>query len=406
LTGPAPKLLSILVKTFETDANVFLLLILFKSKVYILLIMVKNGNDTMALPENVQKVKDSYDQGLRTNPEIENATGLGPACINNIRTQLRKEGYWTATPIYGSRKGVLNSSTMEMIEEMKLLLKVINPQSVRQIFYGLVVKELIENTKNAYASVSGWVTTARLKGMIPWDYVVDRTRTPQRLNMYEDLEDFARYAAYWYRSNWWKDQEQRIIFWCEKDALSGVIWPVVKDYGVPLYVGKGFDSWSSIKDAADDFGTGENVTILYAGDLDTAGVFINQSLMNRLAKLGCHPTMERIALNPEHIEKWDLKASYAKRSLSKEQMEDGEGTHGERAWCTRVDKFVKEYGDIAVELDAIPPLEFRKLIKEEIENRIDLPALRVAQAKDECAKERIQEAIEDVYLDDCGNEEE
>jgi hypothetical protein len=360
--------------------------------------------------ERCQIVKDAYDKGIHTTDDLMAATGLPRSTVNDIKTNLRNKGEIgpkTEEELkIHSRKGILNNSTMQMIEEINKLLAVVHPQTVRQVFYGLVVKELVENLKTEYANVSNWITNGRLQDLIPWEYIEDRTRAPQRLNFHDSLEEFAFQVSRWYRSNWWQQQERRIVFWCEKDALAGVIWPVVRDYGVPMYIGKGFDSWSSIKDAAEDFGTGEDVTILYAGDLDTAGVFINESLMSRLARLGCHPEMVRIALNPEQQEKWKLKASYAKRAVSKLELPEGEVSQGVKAWATRVKKFIEEYGDIAIELDAIPPLEFRKLIKEEIESRIDLPALRTAQAKDECARERIQEAIEDVYLADCSDEDE
>lgn len=352
---------------------------------------------------NRQKLLAAYDSGLRSTDDLMTATGLSRTCVTSRAKEFREAGIWEPLPIgFNSRKGILNKSTMEKIEEIKKLLDVIYPQSVRQIFYGLVVKGIVENKKTEYSNVSNWCTSARLKGFIPWDRIVDRTRKPQVLSMFANVDEFAINAAYWYRSNWWKEQERRVVFWCEKDALAGVIWPVVREYGIPLYIGKGFDSWSAIKSAAEDFGDGENVTIIYAGDLDTAGVIINRSLINRLARLECYPTLERIALEPDQIDRWNLQPSYAKRLVSKEEIEEGAVlSQGAKAWDTRVDKFVAEYGDIAVELDAIPPLEFRKLIKEEVESKIDLAALNKAKKKDECMKKRIQAAIEDIDEDDC-----
>lgn len=352
---------------------------------------------------NKKKLQAAYDSGLRSTEDLMVATGLSKTCVLSRAKEFRDAGIWEPLPKgYNSRKGILNKSTLEKIGEIKILLDVIYPQSVRQIFYGLVVKGIVKNLKSEYANVSNWCTSARLKGYIPWNRIVDRTRSPHVLSMFDDVDEFAQNAAYWYRSNWWKEQERRIVFWCEKDALSGVIWPVVKEYGIPLYVGKGFDSWSAIKTAADDFGDGENVTILYAGDLDTAGVIINRSLINRLAELKCYPTLERIALEPDQIDRWKLQPSYAKRLVSKEEIAEGAVlSPGAKAWDTRVDAFVAEYGDIAVELDAIPPLEFRKLIKGEVESRIDLAALSKAKKKDECMKERIQMAIEAIDEDDC-----
>ncbi len=45
--------------------------------------------------------------------------------------------------------------------------------------------------------------------------------------------------------------------WLEKDALSGIFQGALRPYGVTLDVGRGFDSATSAKDAADRFGDGE-----------------------------------------------------------------------------------------------------------------------------------------------------
>jgi hypothetical protein len=56
--------------------------------------------------------------------------------------------------------------------------------------------------------------------------------------------------------------------WCEKDALSGIFEEVLSPYGVTLNVGRGYDGWSSVKDAADRYGRRGGAKIVYFGDYD------------------------------------------------------------------------------------------------------------------------------------------
>jgi len=71
--------------------------------------------------------------------------------------------------------------------------------------------------------------------------------------------------------------------WLEKDALSGIFKDVLDPYGVTLNVGRGYDGWSSIHDAAERYGDGDEVTVLYYGDHDPSGENMFKSLRKRLA---------------------------------------------------------------------------------------------------------------------------
>src|SRR5437879_10188225 len=97
-----------------------------------------------------------------------------------------------------------------------------------------------------------------------------------------------------YRRDVWPTQPVYLEVWLEKDALSGIFEDVLKPYGVTLNVGRGFDGWTSIKDASERFlDKSENVpvTVLYFGDFDPSGEDMVRSLRERLDFFGSDPEM-------------------------------------------------------------------------------------------------------------------
>jgi hypothetical protein len=186
--------------------------------------------------------------------------------------------------------------------------------------------------------------------------------------MWEGLANFAETAKRAYRRDVWATQPAYLEVWLEKDALSGIFQNVLNGFGVTLNVGRGYDGWSSIYNAAQRFGDGQGVTILYFGDFDPSGVQMGESLQERLAELGSSPELVRSALNPDDIALYNLPPDFTKKT------------------DTRAPKFIAKHGDVAVELDALPPEVLEQRIRQEVEQRLDLGAL--AAVKDIEVQER------------------
>jgi hypothetical protein len=153
--------------------------------------------------------------------------------------------------------------------------------------------------------------------------------------------------------------------WLEKDALSGIFSGVLGRYRVVLNVGRGYDGWTSIKRAADRYNwwlneRGAQTTVLYFGDFDPSGEDMHRSLIERLGELGAEPEVLKVALTAEDA-----------RRLP------GDVT---KADDSRAAAFVAEYGDLAVELDALPVEELRQRIRASVEEHINLEALERSRA--------------------------
>jgi hypothetical protein len=250
--------------------------------------------------------------------------------------------------------------TAELIETAAEILRRHHPMTVRQVYYQLVSRQVIENSRSSYQSVSKALVAARREGLIPWEYIEDRLRRPRTVSMWSGLTDFAEAAATSYRRDVWESQPVHIETWLEKDALSGIFEDALDHYGVTLNVGRGFDGWDSIHNAAGRLRRDD--VILYFGDFDPSGEDMARSLRERLADQGSRPEITKCALTFADIERYELPADFTKVS------------------DTRSAAFVAKWGDVSVELDALPIEVLRERIIREIESRMDLDALERVRA--------------------------
>jgi hypothetical protein len=263
--------------------------------------------------------------------------------------------------------------TSELIEAAAAILAAHHPMTVRQVYYQLVSRQVIENSRSSYQAVSKALVAARREGAIPWHHIEDRLRQPRGAPMWSGLPDFATAAAGWYRRDVWETQSIRVEAWLEKDALSGIFEDVLDQYGVTLNVGRGFDGWDSIHNAAERI-SDEDV-ILYFGDFDPSGEDMVRSLRERLADQGSCPEIKKCALVYEDIERYQLPPDFTKAS------------------DTRSTAFVAKWGDVSVELDALPMDVLRERIVTEIEGRLDLEALRAVREREESERARFVRAL-------------
>jgi len=77
----------------------------------------------------------------------------------------------------------LHSSTGKLIAAIRRILKEQNQFgliTVRQLYYQLVVRKIIENTRNDYAGFNTHLTKARKCGLIDWEDFEDRSRTDRK----------------------------------------------------------------------------------------------------------------------------------------------------------------------------------------------------------------------------------
>src|SRR5438132_8528385 len=92
-----------------------------------------------------------------------------------------------------------------------------HPMTVRQVYYQLVSRQVIENNRSAYQAVSSLLVDARKENAIPWEWIEDRLRRPRSVSMWNGLADFMSTVCDSYRRNVWETQPSYVECWLEKD---------------------------------------------------------------------------------------------------------------------------------------------------------------------------------------------
>jgi hypothetical protein len=271
-----------------------------------------------------------------------------------------------------------HAKTLAVIEAAADMLRKHHPMTLRQLFYQLVSRQVIENSRPQYQALSHTLVAARKDGTIPWEWIEDRLRRPRTVSMWDGLSDFAETAQTAYRRDVWATQQEYVEVWLEKDALSGIFEDELEGYGVTLNVGRGYDGWDSIHNAAERYRDGENVTVLYFGDFDPSGEDMVRSLRERLGFFGCHPELIKCALTANDVRRYQLPPDMTK------------------ATDTRRAGFVAKYGDVSVELDALPMDVLRARLTDEVEHRMDLDVLAQVKATEEADRARIGMLLAEV----------
>ncbi len=267
------------------------------------------------------------------------------------------------------------AKTQNIIDQARDILQEYHPMTLRQVYYQLVSGQVIENSRSAYQGVSNALVDARLEGSIPWEWLEDRLRRPSIYGGYRDPAHFALVMKYRYYRDIWPTQPRRFEAWLEKDALSGIFTNVCSRYNVTLNVGRGYDGWDSIHNAAERYGTGENWTILYYGDFDPSGDDMVRSLRERLGQLRSFPTIIKIALSMDDVTRYELPPNKTKPT------------------DTRRGAFIEKHGDVAVELDALRPAVLEESLRTEIEKLMDMSAFRATEEQEKKDRELIEEAL-------------
>jgi hypothetical protein len=244
------------------------------------------------------------------------------------------------------------------------------PMTVRQVFYRLVGHGLIEKTEGEYNNVEvRLLTRMRLEGSLPWHWITDGTRWMHKTARYGSVEEALDATRRHYRRDYWRDLDEYVEVWLEKDALAGVLFRVTDEWGVPLMVTRGFASLSYIHNAAKEIERiGKPTSIYYFGDYDPSGVEIDRNLERRLREFapGSDIHFARVAVRREQIEEYELPTRPTKTGTN-----HGRGLHS---------------GD-SVEVDAIPPAVLLGLVRRAIEQHVDPTRVATLEAAEASERE-------------------
>lgn len=230
--------------------------------------------------------------------------------------------------------------------------------TLRQLYYQLVARGIIENNMRSYKNTGALINDARLAGLIDWEAIGDRTRKLKTLSRWKSPVDIIDSAIYSYSRDLWEHQNYYLEVWVEKEALVEVVATACKPWDVSYFCCRGYVSQSEMWEAAQRLvgkcNQGKDCLIIHLGDHDPSGIDMSRDIEERLQMFGNHDSdnfashfqgLRRIALNMGQIKQFNPPPNPAKTTDS---------------------RYKSKFGDDSWELDALEPKVITSLIQDTI----------------------------------------
>lgn len=275
--------------------------------------------------------------------------------------------------------------------------------TLRQLYYQFVARGIIANQDKEYKRLGSIVNDARLAGQIDWSRITDRTRNLRQNSHWGSPQDIVQACANQYQIDKWKEQDNYVEVWVEKDALVGVLQVACEPLDVPYFSCRGYTSqsevWGASQRLLSRIRDGKRVHIIHLGDHDPSGIDMSRDIMDRLTLFLTHhgirdvvkdnpkqkdetaleyearvtPLMHeswkctepvivnRIALNMNQVEQYNPPPNPAKMSDS------------------RATGYVDKFGGESWELDALEPAVITGLIQDAVFELRDLDTWEESQ---------------------------
>ncbi len=250
--------------------------------------------------------------------------------------------------------------------------------TLRQLYYQLVARGFIENEEREYKKISRILKKARYGGVVDWESIEDRSRTPQIPYHFESVPDFIKTMMHNFKRDRWDGQDYYLELVTEKDALSSVLSPIVHEkYHMGFNVVHGYSSITSIYDMSKRFmealNAGKKGVLLYVGDHDPSGLDMVRDVRERLSELLRYAPVDVIpvALTMDQIHEFNPPPNPAKITDS------------------RAKSYIEQYGAASWEVDALRPDALIRFVEAAIRGYLDVGLM------DEVVK-REQEQIEEL----------
>lgn len=269
-------------------------------------------------------------------------------------------------------------SSLELIDKINKVIDEYSAQNytltLRQCYYQLVARGIIENNQSVYKTTGSLINDARLAGLIDWNAIEDRTRNLKSLSHWSNPQSVIYSAANCYMRDTWLRQDYHVEVWVEKEALANVVGRVAEELDVSYFCCRGYVSQSEMWSTAQRFiqyeKMGKSCVIIHLGDHDPSGIDMSRDIKERLKLFGVQELIfRRIALNFDQISLYNPPPNPAKTTDS------------------RYTSYIDKYGDESWELDALEPKVLHDLITKNVTEFMD--EKEVQRVKDLTRNEQI-----------------
>jgi hypothetical protein len=249
--------------------------------------------------------------------------------------------------------------------------------TLRQLYYQLVSKNIIANKEREYKNLGTLLVKGRMAGIVDWENIEDRIRVPFIPYYVSGITNAIDDTIDQYRLDRMKNQDVYIELWVEKDAISGVMKRITSHYHINLMVNRGYSSASAMYDAYNRLQNkaeqGKEIVILYLGDHDPSGLDMIRDIKKRLTEFGAEPEVKHIAITTEQVREYKPPPNPAKLTDSRS------------GW------YISKYGRSSWEVDALKPEILNKLVREAIEELIDIDRFKEMLEKEKKDKDDLKD---------------
>jgi hypothetical protein len=336
--------------------------------------------------------------------------------------------------------GIKGTWVAEKIELVQAIIQITNRYmnqgdvlSLRQLYYQLVAAEIIPNHDKVYKKIGEIKDDCCYCGLLDWDAFEDRGRKPFLPYYNEDIQDAINDAVSHFRLDRQRNQNVHVEIWSEKDAISSILSSVTSKYHVRLVVNKGYISSSAIYAAyvrfIGEIAQGKQVKILYFGDHDPSGLDMIRDINDRVLMM-CSQGVRKRELE-ELIEEWRIENQDEAMQTCQDNgyfiEEDGDQfyfmdkaffhNHFEivpvgltmeqikaynpppnpaKITDPRAKDYIKKFGNVSWEVDALTPEMMREIVTAGIEKHIDKNLFSIMLEKEKADKIKLAEIAKNL----------
>lgn len=242
-----------------------------------------------------------------------------------------------------------------------------HPVSVRGVFYRVESAGGVDKSDSGYKAVQRELLKLRRNGLVPYSWITDGTRLIRKSASYDDLDQMLEDAAASYRRALWQNQSVEVMVFTEKDAISGILFPITDKWDVPLGVLRGQSSETFAYTIAEEIAYANRrlkcVYVYQFGDHDPTGVGAWRNFEKKVSQFvidkqgAVDAVFERLAVTPEQIERLRLRTRPTKKT----------------------DRGSRDFVGESVEVDAVPAHLLRKIAEAAITQHIDQSSLELTR---------------------------
>jgi hypothetical protein len=211
-----------------------------------------------------------------------------------------------------------------------------------------------EKTELAYKRLTELLNKARRAGLVDMSAIRDDGFASDQPLFFESIDHFLRRVASWadqLRLDRQRDQERRLVLWCEASGMVSQLARVAGAFGIEVCSSGGFDSLTD-RHRIGQLWAGSVVTVLHIGDHDPSGVHVFSSLAEDIEAFANDYRGDvefiRLAVTPEQAALYSLPSAPPKPT-------DRRSFEGNETW----------------QVEALDPRILAAIVSAAIEERID-----------------------------------